>query len=151
MKRKHSKSSKGKVPIACEVCDAEVRDKLDLKHHRISHTYTSVNTEFKCEKCDFSGKNGWTMQIHHGKCHGKKLECGICDFQAKSLENLDLHLTTYETYKCMECEFVAKQLSELKKHITENTACGLTKIWHVKMDRNDDKEASYKEYEQKVS
>ena len=49
----------------------------------------------------------------------------------------------------MECEFVAKQLSEIKKHITENTACGLTKIWHVKMDRNDDKEASYKEYEQK--
>ena len=31
MKRKHSESSKGKVPITCEVCDAEVRDNWNLK------------------------------------------------------------------------------------------------------------------------
>ena len=111
--------------MTCELCDTEVRDQFDLKHHMISHTYTSADKEFKCEKCDFIGKNGWTMQIHHGKCHGRQFECGLCDFQAKNIESLNLHLPTCKTYECVESEFVAKKLSEIKKQITENTAeCG---------------------------
>ena len=29
--------------------------------------------ELKCEECGFTGKNDWSMQIHHGKCHIKNI------------------------------------------------------------------------------
>ena len=80
IKRKHSENNKDKLPITCEVCDAEVRDKLDLKHLMISHTYTSADNEFKCEKCDFIGKNGWTM----GSVMVDKLNVDFVTFKQKT-------------------------------------------------------------------
>ena len=76
---------------------------------------------FKCGSCDYTGQDGWTIQIHHVKCHSESFECGLCDFEAKTLDNLELHLTTCETYECEECEFVSTHISGIEKHFSENT------------------------------
>ena len=132
-----------------EDCDLKITSKVELKRHMVSHTYKFLNKEFQCEKCEFTGNNEWTMQMHNGKCHQKNNECGLCNYEAKDIENLDLHLTTCEIYECDECEFIARNLSDFKRHILENkTTCNLRKGCHVKLDRSNEKEASFKEYKQ---
>ena len=88
------------------------------------------------------------MQIHNGKAHMEKIECGLCDCKTKNLETLNMHLKTCEIYECNQCEFVATQLSGIKKHMKESHECSLSTVHHVKIDRNNDEEAAYTEYEQ---
>ena len=85
--------------------------------------------------CDSTGINAWTMQIHYGKSHSINFECGLCDFKAKNLENLQIHVKTCEIYECENCEFVSKQLSGIKKQMREdNKECGSSSIFHIKTD-----------------
>ena len=90
------------------------------------------------------------MQIHHGKHHAKQIECGLCAFKAKDLQRLKHHLTTCEPYECVECEYVAKQRFDMKKLISEKNCnnCSSSYIFHLKIDRNKELEANFKEYQQ---
>ena len=100
--------------------------------------------------CDFIGKSEWTLQIHNGKYQSEKIECGLCDSKFTTLDGLDVHLKTCEIYECTNCEFVAKQLSEIKKHVKANKSeCAESNIFHIKIDRKNKNETSFKEYEQK--
>ena len=147
MKRKHSVKNSEKVAFKCEVCEFESNSKLGLKRHMKSHSYIFEDKKCKCNDCDFTGNNAWTVQIHHGKVHNKNIECGLCDFQSKDLDTLNLHLKTCEIYECNECEFVAKQISNIKKHVKNNIKCKDTMVYHVKIDRDNDEEATVKEYQ----
>ena len=82
--RKHPETTSENDPITCDMYAVEFKSKRDLKLHMITHT-------FKCETCDFTEKDGWTIDIHYGKCHTENFVCGLCDFEAKTLENLDLY------------------------------------------------------------
>ena len=49
----------------------------------------------------------------------EKFDCGLCDIETQSLQNLETHLKTCEAYQCYHytgCEERFKTLSELKKH-----------------------------------
>ena len=70
------------------------------------------------------------------------------DYEAKSLDNLEIHLKTCEIYECEDCEYVSKQLSGIKQHISEIQKCSSSNILHIKMDRNNDQLASCTEYKQ---
>ena len=59
------------------------------------------------------------MEVHLGKVHGDKFDCGLCDYNAKDLENLEMHLSTCETYKCIICDLDFTNLSEIKKHFSQ--------------------------------
>ena len=82
-----------------------------MKTHNKAHSYTIEKEICKCNACDFIGNNAQSLQIHNGKAHMEKNECGLCDCKTKDLETLILHLKTWEIYKCNQCEFVANQLS----------------------------------------
>ena len=62
------------------------------------------------------GKNAWTLQIHNGKAHSQSIDCGLCDFPAKDLETLNLHLKTFKMYECDQCEHVAKHFQYQEAH-----------------------------------
>ena len=62
--------------------------------------------------------------------------------QTQDLKTLNLHLKTCEIYECNECECVAKQISGIKKHIKNSNSCRDASIHHVKIDRDNDKEAA---------
>ena len=148
MKRKHPVEIKETISFHCELCDYETSKKIELKRHTKSHSYTFENNACKCNECDFTGKNAWTLQSHNGKVHSKNFKCGLCDFPAKDLETLNLHLITCEIYECNKCEHVAKKISSIKKHMHISKDCNSSTIHHVKIDRNDNEEADNKEYEQ---
>ena len=51
------------------------------------------------------------------KHHGDNFECGLCDYEAADLENLEIHLTTYEYYKCDLWEEIIWTFTDIKEHI----------------------------------
>ena len=66
----------------------------DMKRHLKSHSFKEANYTY--EDCGFIGKHDLTMEVHLGKYHSEKIECGICGFEAKDIESLDTHLSTCE-------------------------------------------------------
>ena len=148
MKRKHTVKKKEVISYQCEVCEFKTISKISLKTHNKSHSYTIEKEKCKCNTCDFIGNNAWSLQIHNGKIHMENLECGLCDCKTKDFETLNLHLKTCEIYECNKCEFVANQLSGIRKHMRESNDCSLSTFHHIKIDRNNDEEAAFTEYEQ---
>jgi hypothetical protein len=71
---------------------------LDLKKHCITHTYKQAT--YKCDESDFVGQNEVTMEVHNGKYHFEKFECGLCDSKKKNFESLETHLSKCESFRC---------------------------------------------------
>ena len=83
--RKH-KEENSKFPRTCELCDFVFENKKEMKKHMLSHSYHRV--EYKCEECDFYGKDDLAMEIHYRKTHSDQLECGLCENVFSDLESL---------------------------------------------------------------
>ena len=56
------------------------------------------------------------MEVYLRKLHSEKQD-GLCDFEAMSLENLELHLVSFEVYQCNNCEKKLKSIKDVKDHI----------------------------------
>ena len=122
----------------CEFCEKKFENENDLKYHLKEHSYKRAN--YRCTECDFVGRQPITMEIHLGKYHSDKFECGLCDSETKDFETLQTHLFTCEIYMCQSCKKRFKGLSDIKKHIQEEHE--KSKIYHIKMDRIDENEIS---------
>ena len=97
--------------------------------------------KFKCEECDFVGGSQMTMEVHLGRAHSEHFECGLCEYESKSKEHLEMHLFTCETFICNNCDQRKKSLSEIKDHIEkDHENSGM--IQHFKMARYNENEAS---------
>ena len=118
-KRMHNQALRNEkdetFPSTCTLCDHPIKSKLEMKRHMKSHTYKGI--DFKCEECDFLGINETTMEVHFGKEHSENIECGLCEFLAKDQVDLDIHLSTCESYKCDACNFVTTTLASMKTHV----------------------------------
>jgi hypothetical protein len=78
------------------------------------------------------------MEVHLGKYHSDKFECGLCGFETKDLQTLETHLFTCEIYMCYDCDKRFKGLFVINKHIREEHE--RLSIYHIKMDRIDENE-----------
>ena len=43
------------------------------------------------------------MEVHNGKEHSDEFECGLCEINTKDKEELEVHFSTCEIFKCMTC------------------------------------------------
>ena len=102
MKKKHTAVDNDTFPQTCHLCEKNCENRNDLKKHLITHSYKKA--KFNCSECDFVCQNVISMEVHNGKQHSDKLECGLCDLEVGNFENLELHLTTCEMYQCYKCE-----------------------------------------------
>ena len=73
----------------CEFCEKKFENENDLKYHLKEHSYKREN--YRCTECDFVGRQPITMEIHLGKYHSDKFECGLCDSETKDFETLQTH------------------------------------------------------------
>jgi hypothetical protein len=141
-KKKHGSKS-------CEACDDVFDSRRDLKIHMYTHSYTDVGSFLKpkqsCKICDFECKTEDSMIVHLGKCHSENLECGLCEAGFDELNKLEMHLNTCEVYECGSCNIRNTSISEIKKHIQKEHDES-TKIWYLKLDRNNSSEVSSKSY-----
>ena len=135
--RIHTDSKNIEFPTTCELCDFVAKNKSELKSYLKTHSYKSVN--FKCKECEQFCETEIEMEVHIGKKHSDQFDCGICGFEIKTLEDLNIHLTTCEMYKCEECDLRVKSLSEIKKHVENEHSKWkkLQAIIHIKQNRND--------------
>ena len=80
------------------------------------------------------------MEVHIGRLHSEKPFRGLCNFEANTIENLNLHLSTCEIYNCEACCFRTINLHEIKDHLnTVHIAIGTQwdEIIHAKVNRKD--------------
>ena len=135
----HTSLSKTIFPVNCDLCDEIIESQKDLKTHMKRHSYNFAT--WKCVECDFVGGCEDTMQVHVGKFHSEKIECSLCESEAKTFEDLDTHLFTCEIYECGKYKTKRKSLKEIKTHVESDHAedkesvFGLPSIYHIKMDR----------------
>ena len=78
-----------------------------------------------------------TVEVHVGKCHSEIIECGLCEYEAKDSENLNLHLATCEIYTCENCSFRTKYLHDIKEHLNNVHVSTYQEIIHGKVNRKD--------------
>ena len=97
----HEKETHRSKNLECHLCEIHCESSSDLKKHLVAHLYKEIR--YKCEECDFVGLTEVTMEVHFGKLHSEKFECGLYDLEARSLENLEIHFNTCEVYKCVCC------------------------------------------------
>ena len=116
-------------------------DDESVEKHILAHSYKcSSYLKYKCDECDFWGPNTLTMEVHMKKYHSETVKCGLCDYEAAGMEELETHMVTCEIYKCEECKTIFKTLTEIKEHINRNHAGKPVWLTHSKSDRK------YQEY-----
>ena len=146
MKRKHTNMKADEFPVECDFCDFNAKSENEMRFH-LKNIHTSTDSNFKCLDCDFCAYNEISIQVHQGRQHGEGFECGLCDFQAESLDTLNLHLTTCESYECRRCNIRVFNISDIKEHIkNKHDSDRYVSITHGKLDRKDEnyvKETSY--------
>ena len=145
--RKHTKTSKLKYPINCDLCDEKLDDEKEMRLHMKGHAY--FEAKFRCEDCDYWSQNYLTMELHVGKNHSESVECGLCDYKADNLNTLKIHHATCEIYECDNCYFRVTTLSEMKKHLQKkHKEEDDVKVIHGKINRKDEDEVDEVEYMQ---
>ena len=145
IKRKHTNMKADKFPVECDFCEFNAKSESEMKFH-LKNAHTATDSNVKCLDCDFCAYNEISIQVHQGRDHGDGFECGLCDFQAKSLETLNLDLTTCESYDCSRCNIRVFTISDIKAHIKEKHDSEYLTIYHGKLDRKDSnyvKQTSY--------
>ena len=88
-----------------------------MRKHISSHSY--IFSKFKCDECEFVGGNDATMQVHIGKYHAEKIECGLCYVEETDQESLEIHLAMCEVFECSKCKERLKSIRDSKKHIKD--------------------------------
>ena len=137
IRRKHTILTEADYPAECDFCDLKLISESDMKMHlKESHIHTQ--SKFKCEDCDFYCENELSIEVHHGRCHNEDFECGLCEYKAGNIENLNIHLSTCEIYECDNCFFRVKVLSHMEDHMDEKHAQENLNIIHGKVDRKNE-------------
>ena len=110
-----------------------------MKKHIKSHSYKQA--KFNCNDCDFVGESELTMEVHIGKQHLEKYECGLCEFEAQDFVDLYIHLNSFEVYQCGGCKKIFKTIKDVKNNSDEmEYTDGWHYVYHLKLDRNNSNE-----------
>ena len=134
--RKHTKVTQENFPKQCNLCAKTFKTKDEMDKHVITHSYKSIeNLQFKCEECDFWCPNSVSIESHIKKHHSENITCGICEYEAKTIDELEGHIETCQTYKGC-CNNIYKTIPDLKIHINEVHKGGRWCIRHTCIDPN---------------
>ena len=124
-------------PKTCELCDVEVYNKSELKKHLRTHSYKEVH--YQCKECDIFCDTEMEMEVHIGKNHSDKFDCGLCSVETKTCEDLKIHLITCEIYKCENCDKKFGTLPDVKDHVKKEHlfVIDYVRIIHLKQNRTE--------------
>ena len=114
----HSKINFEEFPAACDICEKVLSNTTDLKKHKKSqHTYHNVR--YQCNECEFMANEVETINVHFGRKHSNKNQCGLCDKNFETSTILNEHLTQCELFMCTNsgCRETFGTLIEMKDHI----------------------------------
>ena len=84
-------------------------------------------------------------QLKQWKCRRDTFECGLCEFNSETLENLETRLGACGMYECSVCELRTRFLNDIKSHIVKEHE-ETTSLYHMKMKRNEPEIVDFKSY-----
>ena len=110
----------------CDECDYEVNSKSTLKNHKYKDHIEAMMT---CELCDYTCSSDSSMNEHVDKDHNcKKFYCQQCCQVFSSWSMLKLHRKTHSNnFPCNDCNFKARSLKNLDEHISTQHKRNLNK------------------------
>ena len=117
----HSKIDFVTFPAVCDVCEMVLETETKLKDHKKKeHTYHIV--KFQCNECEFMASDPHTLQVHFGLNHSLPKQCGLCDNNFKTFQEVTDHLSQCEIFVCSNshCKDTFGSLTEMKEHISED-------------------------------
>ena len=95
----HYKINFDEFPAACDVCEKVFTNEKELrKHKKANHTYHYV--KYQCNECEFMANEVETLDVHFGRKHSSKNQCGLCDKMFDTSTVLNEHLTKCEIFMC---------------------------------------------------
>ena len=97
----------------CHLWGNKCDNRYELKKHLIIHSYKKV--KYKFSECNFVCQYEVSMEVHIVKQHSDKYEGGFCDLEAGNFENLELHLTTCEMYRCDQKKLTKDRYNAIAK------------------------------------
>ena len=145
IKRKHTNMKADKFSVECDFCEFNAKSESEMKFH-LKNSHTATDSNVKCLDCDFCAYNEISIQVHQGRQHEDGFTCGLCDFKADSLEMLNLHLKTCESYECYRCNIRVYTISDIKEHIKNKHDSEYITITHGKLDRKDENYVKQTDY-----
>ena len=77
------------------------------------------------------------MEVHVGKQHSEIFECGLCNFEAKDIEALNLHLTTCQIYVCEDHYYRTQHMHDIREHLKDKHSNDFSLIIHAKINLKD--------------
>ena len=117
----HSNINFEEFPAACDICEKVLQNESDLRKHKKSqHTFHIV--KYQCNECEFMANEPETLNVHFGRKHSPKQQCGLCDKSYENSDDLEKHLNECEIFMCSNsgCRDYFKTLVEMKEHISEH-------------------------------
>jgi len=110
------------VKVKCDLCDAEFLTKIALNRHK---NYMHSERSFKCDKCDYVGKNSKLLRehqaVHKEWTKADFVECVKCHKNLRNKTILRQHIRNAHSEKQFTCDhfncnYVGKTKPELESH-----------------------------------
>ena len=76
------------------------------------------------------------MKKHFKRLHYESISCGICIYEAKDIEQLDMHTSTCERYKCNWCRNSFNCIGDIKAHGIKEHKGKNTLYLYYRMEEN---------------
>ena len=75
------------------------------------------------------------MEMHIKKFYSDKILFGLCNYEATSIEDLETHNLTCESFRCCECNNICESILDIKDHIVKEHKGKHIGISHSRSDR----------------
>ena len=103
------------------LCEKTFTSYTTFRSHKYEHSnWDKESNTYTCKDCKFVSKSKRTYLVHIGKSHSQPYECGICNSEFKTSEDIETHLSTCEVYRCKSCGKKEMTISDIMNHSKYN-------------------------------
>ena len=125
----HKRNIHNPKPAACPVCAAIFPNRPKMKAH-----YNKEHNPKKCEYCDFTCGESYTLKAHMTKHFEPKFQCSFCEKKLKTQKTLEVHEREHTGEKPFKCDVCGKDFKSASVVLVHKQ--GVHKIFGPKATRD---------------
>lgn len=108
--------SKDKPRFECNFCDKTYLNKSSLRDHV---DIDHFGKRINCEMCDFQAKKTSHLKSHMMRHHERIMNCKLCPYSSNNKMHFKAHVSSHKDglYKCEDCEYQSEFVAMMKEHV----------------------------------